>query len=363
MGGDAKIALTPSLNLDLTFNPDFSQVEVDRQVTNLDRFEISSPKEGNFSWRILDLFALQGTERIRPFFSRRIGVAKDSTTGLNVQNPIYFGARLNGKLNNKWRLGVLNMQTAPVEASNIPSVNYSMATVQRQMFSRSFAFCLCRQQSAIANADGKFSLNSDTYNRVAGIDYNLATPDNTWQGKLFLHKSFTPENPDKSIAQGASLLYTKRKYQFGLEQQYVGAGYDAQTGFVPRTGFVRFMPQGTYNFFSTDKGINFHGPGFMGDIIYDENFIKSDHKYSLTYQAWFINTSRMTFALNHNYTRLLDEFYPTGSDTWLLPEGGEYEYVDVEATFDSDNRKKLSFMDSSTQDNFLVVPDWEHSAA
>ena len=343
IGGDAKIALTPSLNLDLTFNPDFSQVEVDRQVTNLDRFEIFFPERRQFFLENSDLFALMGTERIRPFFSRRIGVAQDSTTGLNVQNPIYYGARLNGKLNNKWRLGILNMQTAPVEASNIPSVNYSMATIQRQVFSRSFISAFVVNNQQLRDREGKFSLQPEAYNRVAGIDYNLATPDNTWQGKVFLHKSFTNQNLNRSIAQGARLLYTKRKYQFGLEQQYVGSGFEAETGFVPRTGFYRFLPQAAYNFFSTDRGINFHGPGFMGDIIYDENFRKSDHKYSLTYQAWFVNTSRMTFALNHNYTRLLDEFYPTGSESWLLPEGGEYEYVDIEATFDSDNRKTLSF--------------------
>lgn len=40
VGGDAKVAIGPALNLDLTVNPDFSQVEVDEQVTNLDRFEI-----------------------------------------------------------------------------------------------------------------------------------------------------------------------------------------------------------------------------------------------------------------------------------------------------------------------------------
>ena len=40
IGVDAKISLSSSLNLDLTVNPDFSQVEVDSQLTNLDRFEL-----------------------------------------------------------------------------------------------------------------------------------------------------------------------------------------------------------------------------------------------------------------------------------------------------------------------------------
>lgn len=43
VGVDAKIGVTSSLNLDLTIHPDFSQVEVDKQVTNLSRFELFFP--------------------------------------------------------------------------------------------------------------------------------------------------------------------------------------------------------------------------------------------------------------------------------------------------------------------------------
>ena len=51
IGGDAKIALSSSLNLDLTINPDFSQVEVDVQQTNLDRFELFFPERRQFFYR------------------------------------------------------------------------------------------------------------------------------------------------------------------------------------------------------------------------------------------------------------------------------------------------------------------------
>ncbi|MCK5703873.1 MAG: carbohydrate binding family 9 domain-containing protein, partial [Cyclobacteriaceae bacterium] len=60
IGIDAKIAITSSMSLDLTVNPDFSQVEVDRQVTNLSRFELFFPERRQFFLENSDLFASFG---------------------------------------------------------------------------------------------------------------------------------------------------------------------------------------------------------------------------------------------------------------------------------------------------------------
>jgi len=47
-GGDAKIAVSSALNLDLTIHPDFSQVDADKQVTNLSRYELFYPETRQF---------------------------------------------------------------------------------------------------------------------------------------------------------------------------------------------------------------------------------------------------------------------------------------------------------------------------
>ena len=44
-GLDAKVGVTSSLNLDLTYNTDFAQVEVDEQQINLTRFNLLFPGE------------------------------------------------------------------------------------------------------------------------------------------------------------------------------------------------------------------------------------------------------------------------------------------------------------------------------
>jgi hypothetical protein len=67
LGGDIKYNLTSALNLDLTINPDFSQAEVDQQVTNLDRFELFFPERRQFFLENADLFSNFGYKTIRRF--------------------------------------------------------------------------------------------------------------------------------------------------------------------------------------------------------------------------------------------------------------------------------------------------------
>ena len=105
-GFDAKLALNASLNLDLTVNPDFSQVEVDQQVTNLTRFDIFLPEKRNFFLENSDLFSNLGIPGIKPFYSRTIGLDKDGN-----RIPILFGARLSGNIDPATRIGVMDMQT------------------------------------------------------------------------------------------------------------------------------------------------------------------------------------------------------------------------------------------------------------
>ena len=137
LGGDAKIPIGNALNLDLTFNPDFSQVEVDDQVVNLTRFAISLPEKRQFFTQNDDLFKDFGENRdVIPFFSRRIGVAQD-LDGNTIENKIIAGARLSGKLNSNLRLGFLNMLTDSDVNNQIASNLNTVFTLRQKVFDRS----------------------------------------------------------------------------------------------------------------------------------------------------------------------------------------------------------------------------------
>ena len=218
-GGDAKIAVTPSLNLDLTINPDFSQVEVDQQVTNIDRFEIFFPERRQFFLENADLFASFGSERARPFFSRRIGVAIDSVTGVNVQNSILGGARLSGRVNKQWRVGLMNIQTGQDARINQPSVNYTVGAVQRQLFARSNLAAIFVNKQAMTI--GEFGIQPNRFNRLAGLDYNLASANSKWTGKVYYHRSFEPRPTQRYVLSRSELVL-----QHSPVGSYLGAPTD-----------------------------------------------------------------------------------------------------------------------------------------
>ncbi len=107
-GIDGKIGVTSSMTLDLTYNTDFAQVEVDEQQINLTRFNLLFPEKRPFFLENRGLFAVGKSGEVDLFFSRRIGIGD---SGEFV--PIQGGARLTGNTNGI-NVGVLNMQTERV---------------------------------------------------------------------------------------------------------------------------------------------------------------------------------------------------------------------------------------------------------
>ena len=78
VGVDAKFGVTPALNLDVTVNTDFAQVEVDDQRINLTRFNLFFPEKRPFFLENAGTFSM-GTgdfagRTLELFFSRRIGI-------------------------------------------------------------------------------------------------------------------------------------------------------------------------------------------------------------------------------------------------------------------------------------------------
>ncbi len=304
VGVDAKIAISSSLNLDLTVNPDFSQVEVDRQITNLDRFELFFPERRQFFLENGDLFANFGYETIRPFFSRRIG--------LNA--PIQFGARLSGKINRDWRIGAMNMQTGQVEETQTPSQNFTVMAAQRRVGQRSNIGAIFVNRASIGEIpgiNGTDAAGTTSYNRNLGLEYNLASSNNLWTGKAFFLKSFSPDQTGESLVHAANLKYSSGNLSWEWKHEYVSPRYTAEVGYVPRNGYYRINPNTAYLFFPKSKKILRHGPTVNTSLFYNMNWEQTDNITELGYTVRFRSQSNLTARYAYNRIWLQQPFDPT----------------------------------------------------
>lgn len=322
-GLDAKVAVTSSLNLDLTVNPDFSQVDVDKQVTNLDRFELFYPEKRQFFLENGDQMSNFGYATIRPFFSRRIGLG-----GV----PIRFGARLSGKLNKDWRLGIMNMQTGTQEETGLPAQNFTVAALQRRVFSRSNVGFIFINKESINYDPGKITDMPvyNKYNRNMGLEYNLASSNNFWTGKAMFLKSYTPGKSGHDIAHAANLQYTSKVWNVSWQHEYVGRNYNAEVGYVPRQGYVKIVPQVTRLFFPLSGQVLSHGPQVTSTWFFDEKDLhRTDNETMLNYGIVFRKRNTLNIWASNTYIQLLQPFDPTNSHKDSLANGTRHNWNTV----------------------------------
>ncbi len=345
-GGDAKIGITPGLNLDLTVNPDFSQVEVDRQQTNISRFELFFPEKRQFFLENNDLFSAYGGETSRPFFSRRIGITQDTATGQNIQNSIHGGVRLSGKLDKNWRIGLLNMQAAADEKNGLPSFNYGMAVLQRKVFSNSTVSAFMVNKEALFNDRSKeYNVGLDHYNRIIGSEFNYRSVNGRFSTIAYYHHSYNElDTLNKEFTSGLTVGYRTRKFSLLSQFNEVGDDFTAEVGFVPRVDFKRSFNQGKLNFYPKNNGISSHGPTLEYEHIWNGDRSRTDQLTSLGYEINFKNLAKITVKGTVDYTYLLDDFDPAREDNGIfLAAGTDYTYKRIIWEAGSNTRKSLYF--------------------
>lgn len=344
-GLDAKIAVTNSLNLDLTINPDFSQVEVDVQQTNLTRFSLFFPERRQFFIENADLFSRHGFRQIRPFFSRNIGLNSGQ------QIPIIAGARLSGKLNENWRIGALNMHTEGRSELDLRPQNYSVGTFQRKIGARSFISGVFVNRQAFDD----YSIINNDYNRVVGLDYVHASSDNKWQGRIFYHKSISPGIAGKDYAHAVWLMRNTEKWSLEWNHEFVHENYNAEVGFTPRlsnynqeTGefdniaYFRFEPQIRYNFYPKSKIINVHSPIIYISEYRDKFLAPTEYTRRFGYRVNFKDASRFEFNTGNQFVKLFYDTDITFTDNEPIDKG-IYRFYNTNVFFVSSPQKVFSY--------------------
>lgn len=338
-GADAKIAITSGLNLDVTVNPDFSQVDVDEQVTNLTRFNVRFPERRLFFLENSDLFENFGIPPIRPFFSRRIGLDDEGAT-----IPILYGLRLSGNLNKDLRLGLMNMQTRKTDLE--PGQNYTSLALHQRVLKRSTIKGYFHNQQAMNDGD----LQNDNYNRNAGLEFTYQSPDGRWRGVGSGGLTFNPGANTDNYLYTIGAGYDGRHLSAYSNIAGVGNNYYADMGFAPRlehydalrdttlrVGFHHQYTRVGYTFYpEKHPKVITHQVELQGitDLTTDMELISNS--LEAVYSVQFANTSFFAASIARENTNLLFPF--SFIDGKPLP-AGRYNFNYIALMYQTDQRK------------------------
>jgi hypothetical protein len=224
LGADLKFGLTPSLTLDLTYNTDFAQVEVDEQRTNLTRFPLFFPEKRPFFLENAGIFSAGTPQAVELFFTRRIGI---DSAGRPV--PIIGGGRLSGRVAGL-TVGTLQLFTEDVD-NGPPTTSYSVARVSRELSARSRVGALAVQRMS----------TDDTrdFNRTYALDGRIGAGQN-WTFDWWGAKTETPGRRGDDFGYSARAGYTTADWNNTLRFMQVGDAFNPEAGFLNRSGGYRY---------------------------------------------------------------------------------------------------------------------------
>ena len=216
VGIDLKWAATPNTVLDLTYNMDFAQAEVDRQVVNLDRFPVFFPERRTFFLESAGLFHT-GLDLISPFYSRRIGL-----DGAGRPVPVTAGARVTHRSTEASAGALL------VRQEGVGAVDGSVFGVGRYV----------RNVGAMGRLGGLVATRHDqglpagasALNTVAAVDWFLRPTTNLF-ARGMVSRSFTEGSGGDGWAAHALVGNYAPWGYIGWLQEYVGPQWEPRSGF------------------------------------------------------------------------------------------------------------------------------------
>ncbi len=223
MGGDVKYSITPALTLDLTYNTDFAQVEVDEQQINLDRFNLFFPEKRPFFLENAGFFAVGSPGEVDLFFSRRIGIGPNGEIV-----PITGGARLSGRVG-QTNVGLLSMFTEAVPDSYIERQNFSVARASYEFAQRSAVGGLFVNRQGMGETP-------DDWNRTYALDGKWGIGKKA-QLSGFWAGTRTPGIDAQDHAWRFQARYEWNGLILNAAWTQVGEGFNPEVGFLQRTAF------------------------------------------------------------------------------------------------------------------------------
>lgn len=332
IGGEAKWALSTNSVLDVTYNTDFAQVDVDRQVVNLARFSVLFPERRQFFLEGNEIYTMQALDALQPFFSRRIGL-DDNGNPIPIEAGVRFTNR--SLKRNIGALAIRQRAQGVNPASNFAVMRYSHNLTDQG--TRIGGLATFRYDEA--DTSGRTNANSTITidglyrpNQKLNVFWMLSGSNNSgllnnkgWSGSMWAY-------------------YDTNDIYAGHVQAVVSDKYDPRSGFVDATNYVLTSPAVSLKLrpaWLPKKVIRQYTPGvtayfyhYYNDLSFREGFI-SYRPFSLNFQ----NGGRLSYSFVTNWQNLIESFSPLGIEI----AAGVYAYNNHSLNFQTDNSRKLFF--------------------
>ncbi|MBX2964031.1 MAG: carbohydrate binding family 9 domain-containing protein [Cyclobacteriaceae bacterium] len=328
-GGELKWAANPTTVLDLTYNTDFAQVDVDRQVVNLTRFSVFFPERRQFFLEAAEIYTNRAWSTLQPFFSRRIGLDEEGNP-----IPIEAGTRLTHR-SSKHTIGALAIRQRADE-KNTPA-NFVVARYARNFSTQSRAGGMLTYRHDEADSTGQ------------GIHNTTVTADGFFRPSqkvnVYWILSGSQSNgriSDRGFSGAVWASLNTNDIYFGHIQAIISEGYNPRSGFVDDTNYMVTSPAVTWKWrpdwrpsFARqfNPGVTVFLYNRQSDLAFREGFV-SLRPVSIDFQ----NGGELFYSVIPNWQNLFETFYPLG----IAIAPGRYEYLRHRMGYRTDFSKKLA---------------------
>ncbi len=241
-GANVKLGLSSNTTLDLTANPDFSQIEADE------------PKI-DYNLR----YALRYNEK-RPFFLEGMEIfsspAIETVYTRQISDPI-FGAKASGKIG-RFTYGLLSAYDMHPRESlwEIPNGGTGTAPKAFSNVFRTKADVGSGSYIGLTLTDKE--LGGGNWSRLGGIDGQLRFEDRVFFNFQALASSASSEGDRTSVAPGlyGELYYTTKHWTLGGYYKAIHPDFQASLGFVNRTDYSTVGGFASYRLYADKKYLN-----------------------------------------------------------------------------------------------------------
>ncbi len=330
LGGDAKWAINSHAVLDLTFNTDFAQADVDRAVNNLTRFNVFFPERRQFFLENSGIYPSDGSS-IYPFFSRTIGLANSQFNAAAV--PIDAGVRFNDR-NEKRTFSALYVHQRGIDQQG--GASFGLARFQKNFGKQNTLGAMLTHR--FDEAGSGFDSN---HNTTLTADFFMR-PNDSWTINGFWSGSRDEGSGKSGHAGNLYAGLNLNDWYAGWSTKWVSENYLPGMGFTFGQNIIHHNPGGYYVWRPRKEKSIFRraDPGFFINYYHnatDGKFQQADI-YLFPVFLSFRDNSFIEMSMFPTWQNIDFDFTPLG----IPIEQGRYFYTPIFVQYITDQSRKLS---------------------